>query len=285
MTGPLPADRGATVSALLLQPELRGASVKAGAAGADRRLSWIARVSGPEDAVPVGPGDLVLLSSPEAPVRLGPGFVRRIAGRGAAAVVLGEAAADAGMEAWLEAGARAEADEEALPIIALPRGSGYRELSRAVASIAFGLPGGAVSGSPEPGRTPDSAGRSRAESDPAGGTRTDSDQAAKPRTAPDLLAALARGDPGPLTRACAGPRLKGEKDWPRLRDAVESFLRHGGNAVAASTELGVHRHTIRARLRRYEALSGLSLEDGDSRIAVTLAFRLEDPGVGETTDG
>lgn len=267
MTGPFPSDRGAAVSALLSLPELRGASVKAGAAGADRRLSWIARVSGPEDAGPVGPGDLVFLAAPEAQDRLGPGFVRRIAGRGAAALVLGEAAADVRLEAWLDAGARAEAEESCLPIIALPRGSGYRELSRAVASIAFGLPGGVVSGSPGPARSPD----------PAEGPSTASDTAEGPRTAPDLLAALARGDPAPLRRACAGPRLTGEKGWPRLRDAVESYLRHGGNAVAASAELGVHRHTIRARLRRYEALSGLSLEDGDSRIAVTLAFRLEDP--------
>lgn len=267
MTGPFPADRGAAVSALLSLPEFRGASIKAGAAGADRRLFWIARVSGPEDAGPIGPGDLVFLPAPEAQDRLGPGFIRRIAGRGAAAVVLGEAAADARLDAWLDAGARAEAEEAALPIIALPRGSGYRELSRAVASITFGVPGRASPGSPEPARTPD----------PAAGSCNASDPAEGPRTVPDLLAALARGDPRPLTRVCAGPRLKGEKDWPRLRDAVESYLRHGGNAVAASAELGVHRHTIRARLRRYEALSGLSLEDGDSRIAVTLAFRLEDP--------
>jgi hypothetical protein len=71
-----------------------------------------------------------------------------------------------------------------------------------------------------------------------------------------------------------GLDLASERDWPEIRAAVEAYLRHSGNAIAAGAELGIHRHTVRARVRRYEAISGLCLDEPDSRLVVALAFRL-----------
>ncbi|MBN2874645.1 MAG: helix-turn-helix domain-containing protein [Spirochaetales bacterium] len=232
-----------SIADLLSLPELSAVWIEAGKTGSARTVRWLARVAVPADAVPVGAGDLVLLARDVVSDSLGPGFIVELAERGVAGIACDAEA----MAVCLGPAALAEADVASLPLLALPPGVGYRELSLAIASMVFGQ---------------------RKEHTVAGGETI---------TSAGLLSALASGDTAMLVRVCLGPELQRERDWPQLRETVASYLRHGGNALAAAADAGVHRHTIRARLRRYEALSGLSLDDADARLAVAFAFRLVYP--------
>lgn len=58
-------------------------------------------------------------------------------------------------------------------------------------------------------------------------------------------------------------------DLPR---SLEVFLQHNGAWEPAARELGVHRHTLRARMERVEQLTGLSLEIADNRTVLGLAL-------------
>ncbi|MBU0929094.1 MAG: PucR family transcriptional regulator [Spirochaetes bacterium] len=234
-----------TVADLLLLPALSGAAVLAGCLGTGRALSWLARLGSPEDALSIGSGDLIMATGEAALARGGPRFIARLTERGVSGIALPWTAED---RASLDALSR-DADESGLPLAMLPRDVGYRELSLAVASLRFD---------------------SRA---PGAGPR-----GAAPDGAIGLLAAMSRGDGAALNRVCLGGELRRERDWPEIRAAVEAYLRHSGNAIATAGELGVHRHTVRARIRRYESISGLSLDDPDSRLAVSLAFRLSAEG-------
>lgn len=75
----------------------------------------------------------------------------------------------------------------------------------------------------------------------------------------------------PLRRIRAGSR---EAD--ALIDTVRMFLVEHGSAQATAVALGIHRHTLRARLERFEAVSGISLGNPDERFALWMALRAED---------
>lgn len=55
--------------------------------------------------------------------------------------------------------------------------------------------------------------------------------------------------------------------------SLETWLRHHGHFEPAAAELGVHRHTLRHRVRRAEQLLGRSLEETDTRMDLWFALR------------
>jgi purine catabolism regulator len=57
-----------------------------------------------------------------------------------------------------------------------------------------------------------------------------------------------------------------------LVDTLRAFLEHNGHAEATSTALGVHRHTLRARLDRIRALLDVDLDDAHVRAELLLAL-------------
>ena len=62
---------------------------------------------------------------------------------------------------------------------------------------------------------------------------------------------------------------------PRETDLVaslEAFLHHNGSWEAAARALGVHRHTLRARISRIEELTGLSLDVAENRVMLLLGL-------------
>ncbi len=59
-----------------------------------------------------------------------------------------------------------------------------------------------------------------------------------------------------------------------LVGSLAAWLRHHGSWDAAAAELGVHRHTLRDRMRRVEELLGRPLDDPDLRAEAWLAIRL-----------
>ncbi len=65
-----------------------------------------------------------------------------------------------------------------------------------------------------------------------------------------------------------------------LAGTVRAWLDRHGQVDAAAGDLGVHRHTVRHRLRRVEALLGRSLEDPEVRAELYLALsrRPDEPG-------
>ena len=86
-----------------------------------------------------------------------------------------------------------------------------------------------------------------------------------------LLAALdpdvARG----LAATLLGP-LEGRKG--DLVASLAAWLSHHGQWDTAAADLGVHRHTLRYRMRRVEELLGRSLDDPDLRAELWVALRV-----------
>ncbi|HET6938198.1 MAG TPA: PucR family transcriptional regulator ligand-binding domain-containing protein, partial [Nocardioides sp.] len=67
----------------------------------------------------------------------------------------------------------------------------------------------------------------------------------------------------------AGPALQALERGASAREAdlvpsLEAFLHHNGSWEASARALGVHRHTLRARMARVEELTGLSLDSADT---------------------
>ena len=62
-------------------------------------------------------------------------------------------------------------------------------------------------------------------------------------------------------------------DKSDLAGTLAAWLAHHGQVDAAATELGVHRHTVRHRLRRAETLLGRPLDDAGVRAELWLALR------------
>ncbi|TIC87838.1 hypothetical protein E8D34_09270 [Nocardioides sp. GY 10113] len=78
-------------------------------------------------------------------------------------------------------------------------------------------------------------------------------------------------------RALTAPALSALTDDPSPRDAelvasLEAYLRHNGSWEAAARSLGVHRHTLRGRIERIEALTGLSLDVAESRALLLMGL-------------
>jgi PucR family transcriptional regulator, purine catabolism regulatory protein len=59
-----------------------------------------------------------------------------------------------------------------------------------------------------------------------------------------------------------------------LEASLHAWLSRHGQWDAAAADLGVHRHTLRYRMRRVEELLGRSLDDADVRMELWLALRL-----------
>ena len=56
--------------------------------------------------------------------------------------------------------------------------------------------------------------------------------------------------------------------------STRAWLAHHGQWDVAAQELGVHRHTLRYRIRRVEELLGRSLDDADLRAELWFALEL-----------
>ena len=57
-----------------------------------------------------------------------------------------------------------------------------------------------------------------------------------------------------------------------LSPSLEAFLHHNGSWEAAARDLGVHRHTLKARMNKVERLTGLSLDSAESRVLLMLGL-------------
>ncbi|GAA3836077.1 PucR family transcriptional regulator ligand-binding domain-containing protein [Nocardioides panacisoli] len=60
-----------------------------------------------------------------------------------------------------------------------------------------------------------------------------------------------------------------------LLGSLEAFLHHNGSWEAASKALGVHRHTLKARMARVEEITGLPLDVAETRALLLLALMSE----------
>ncbi|MFG2427848.1 PucR family transcriptional regulator [Streptomyces sp. NPDC048590] len=87
-----------------------------------------------------------------------------------------------------------------------------------------------------------------------------------PLLADDAVRAFADGMLRPLREHDA----KGRGD---LVDSLRAWLSRHGQWDAAAADLGVHRHTLRYRMRRVEEILGRSLDDPDVRMELWLALK------------
>ena len=67
-----------------------------------------------------------------------------------------------------------------------------------------------------------------------------------------------------------------------LARSVHRFLESNGSWEEAAAHLGVHRHTLRQRLRRVEGLTGRRMDSGTDRMELLLAFQARALGLGRT---
>ncbi|WP_406283619.1 PucR family transcriptional regulator [Streptomyces sp. NBC_00209] len=91
-----------------------------------------------------------------------------------------------------------------------------------------------------------------------------------PLLADDAVRAFADG----MLRALYEHDAKGRGD---LVASVRAWLSHHGQWDAAAADLGVHRHTLRYRMRRVEEILGRSLDDPDVRMELWLALKVTTP--------
>ncbi len=75
--------------------------------------------------------------------------------------------------------------------------------------------------------------------------------------------------------ACLGALLS-TSDGTDMVATLRAWLSHHGQVDATAQELGIHRHTVRHRLRRIEAVLGRSLEDTTVRADLWFAIRVRD---------
>ena len=90
-------------------------------------------------------------------------------------------------------------------------------------------------------------------------------------SAPGAVASYATAVLGPLDR-------QGDRGQDLAR-SVRAFLECNGSNEQAAVRLGVHRHTLRQRLRRVEELTGRRLDSGRDRMELLLAFEARDLGL------
>ncbi|MGW0706981.1 PucR family transcriptional regulator [Streptomyces sp. NPDC002643] len=88
-----------------------------------------------------------------------------------------------------------------------------------------------------------------------------------PLLADDAVRAFADG----MLRALREHDATGRGD---LVDSLRAWLSRHGQWDAAAAELGVHRHTLRYRMRRVEEILGRSLDDPDVRMELWLALKV-----------
>ena len=87
-----------------------------------------------------------------------------------------------------------------------------------------------------------------------------------PLLADDAVRAFADG----LLRALHEHDATGRGD---LVASLRAWLSRHGQWDAAAADLGVHRHTLRYRMRRVEEILGRSLDDADVRMELWLALK------------
>ncbi|MGG2459025.1 PucR family transcriptional regulator [Streptomyces sp. RGM 3693] len=95
-----------------------------------------------------------------------------------------------------------------------------------------------------------------------------------PLLADDAVRAFADG----LLRALREHDATGRGD---LVASLRAWLARHGQWDAAAADLGVHRHTLRYRMRRVEEILGRSLDDADVRMELWLALKATSAQVGE----
>jgi PucR family transcriptional regulator, purine catabolism regulatory protein len=82
-----------------------------------------------------------------------------------------------------------------------------------------------------------------------------------------------------FAEALLGPLLRHDRcGRGELVDSLRAWLAHHGQWDPAAAALGVHRHTLRNRITRAEALLGRDLGTADLRAELWLALRLLDAG-------
>jgi PucR family transcriptional regulator, purine catabolism regulatory protein len=86
-----------------------------------------------------------------------------------------------------------------------------------------------------------------------------------------MLAALDPDAARGVADALLAP-LEGRKG--DLLTSLAAWLARHGQWDTAAADLGVHRHTLRYRMRRVEELLGRSLDDADLRAELWLALRV-----------
>lgn len=57
-----------------------------------------------------------------------------------------------------------------------------------------------------------------------------------------------------------------------LIKTLDAYLRHGGNSTRTANALYIHRNSLRYRLARIQALTGLDHDDPDMRLALQVAL-------------
>ncbi|MFH9607611.1 PucR family transcriptional regulator [Streptomyces sp. NPDC017448] len=93
-----------------------------------------------------------------------------------------------------------------------------------------------------------------------------------PLLADDAVRAFADG----MLRALREHDAKGRGD---LVASLRAWLSRHGQWDAAAADLGVHRHTLRYRMRRVEEILGRSLDDPDARMELWLALKATEAAV------
>ncbi|HEY1967419.1 MAG TPA: PucR family transcriptional regulator [Pseudonocardia sp.] len=95
---------------------------------------------------------------------------------------------------------------------------------------------------------------------------------------PGLLALLPAETAADFSAAVLRPLMTeaGEADRGELLRTLKAWLAHHGQWEPAAAELGVHRHTLRNRIRKVERLLGRELDSPDLRAELWLALRLSE---------
>jgi purine catabolism regulator len=91
-----------------------------------------------------------------------------------------------------------------------------------------------------------------------------------------LLTLQPHGAVAAFADAVLGPVEQAGGRGGALLSSLRAFLECNGSWEEAAARLGVHRHTLRQRLRRVEELSGRRLDSGHDRMELLLAFEARD---------
>jgi purine catabolism regulator len=82
---------------------------------------------------------------------------------------------------------------------------------------------------------------------------------------------------GDLSGHVLGPLQRYDREHDgRLVASLTEFLHHNGHWEAAAARLGVHRHSLRYRIRKIEQLTGRSLDSAHDRTEFLLALAARD---------
>ncbi len=95
--------------------------------------------------------------------------------------------------------------------------------------------------------------------------------------APLVEALLRDPDRAAYYRGLLAPlrRYDGEHHGDLVK-TLGAYLRHGGNSTQAADALYIHRNSMRYRLTRIHALTGLDLNSADDRLALQVGLLIAD---------